>query len=67
MGTVIDVSTIDLEDDQWLGGYDGDPIDGAVRHMIAAYNAIRLSDHPSLIAQTRALLFAIGAAISTGA
>ncbi len=63
LGVVVDVTDLDAAEDWSIGPRD-DALDEAAQHMLAAYNAIRATDNPALIASARSLLFAIGRAIA---
>lgn len=63
LGVVVDVTDLDAAVHGSMGPRD-DALDEAAHHMLAAYNAIRATDNPLLLASARALLFAIGRAIA---
>jgi hypothetical protein len=63
LGVVVDVTDLDAAEDWFIGPRD-DALDEAAHHMLAAYNAIRATDNPALLASARSLLFAIGCAIA---
>jgi hypothetical protein len=63
LGVVVDVTDLDAAED-WSIGPQDDALDEAAHHMLAAYNAIRATNNPALLATARSLLFAIGRAIA---